>query len=131
MKFEAGLQGEVVAVLRSKTPPPNIAEVIIKGGHAVPAPEAQKVMSEVAVGTPWDELMFRTFLETTARATVRRLRPAGREVADDHAEPSKSGHGVAVTVTVDEGPLYKLRAAGHRWRAHPGGRSQCAGRRFL
>ncbi len=108
VKFEAGLEGQVVAVLRSKTPPPNIAEVIFKGGHAVPEPEAQKAMSEVAVGTPWDELMFRTFLETTARALYDVYGRLGAKWVAIAAEPSKSGRGVAVTVTVDEGPLYKL-----------------------
>ena len=108
VKFESDLQGQVVAVLRSKKPPPTIAEVIFKGSRVVPAPEAQKVMSGVAVGAPWDELMFRTFLETTARALYDSYGRLGAKWVAIAAEPAKSGRGVAVTVTVDEGPLYKL-----------------------
>ncbi|MGD0579235.1 MAG: POTRA domain-containing protein [Bryobacteraceae bacterium] len=109
VKFEAGLQEGVVAVLRSKTPPPNIAEVIFKGSRAVPAPEVQKAMSGVAVGTPWDELMFRTFLETTARAMYDAYGRLGAKFVAITTEPSKNGRGVAVTVNVDEGPVYKLK----------------------
>lgn len=109
VKFEAGLEGGQFAVLRSKTPQPNIAEVIIQGSRVVPAPEVQKAMSGVAVGTPWDELIFRTFLETTARAVYEANGRLGAKFTAITTGPSKTGRGIAVTVTVDEGPQYKLR----------------------
>ena len=109
VKFEAGLKEGVVAVLRSKTPPPNIAEVVFKGARTVPGPEVQKAMAGVAVGTPWDELMFRTFLETTARALYDASGRLGAKFVAITTEPSKIRPGVAVTVTVDEGPVYKLK----------------------
>ena len=109
LKFEAGMQGGMVAVLRSKTPPPNIAEVIFKGAKAVAPQDVQKVMAGVAVGTPWDEQMFRTFLESTARALYDSYGRLGAKFTSITTEPSKSGRGIAVIVTVEEGPVYKLR----------------------
>ena len=108
VKFEAGLQGGLVAVLRSKTPPPNIAEIIVKGAKAVAPQDVQKAMAGVAVGTPWDELMFKTFLETTARALYESYGRLGVKFTSVTTEPAKTGRGVAVIVTVDEGPVYKL-----------------------
>jgi len=108
-KFEAGLKEGVVAVIQPKTPPPNIAQVNFTGAHVIPPQELQRAISEVAVGTPWSEALFRVFLENAIRAmydSVGRLRAKFPTVT---TEPSKTNSGVVVNVTVDEGPVYKLR----------------------
>ncbi len=107
-KFEAGMKDGIVAAIQPKTPPPNITQVNFVGARAVPPQELQRAISEIAVGTPWSEDLFRTFLENAVRAVYDaqgRLRAKFPTIV---TEPSKTSKGVVVTVTVDEGPVYKL-----------------------
>jgi outer membrane protein assembly factor BamA len=107
-KFEAGMKGGLVAVIQPSTPAPKISQVLFVGARAVPPQELQRAISEIAVGTPWSEELFRTFLENAVRAVYDsqgRLRAKFPSIA---TEPSKTSKGVVVTVTVDEGPIYKL-----------------------
>ena len=107
--FEAGMKEGLVAAIQPKTPPPNISQVNFVGARAVPPQELQRAISEIAVGTPWSEELFRIFLENAVRAVYDsqgRLRAKFPAVT---AEPSKTSNGVVVTVTVDEGPVYKLK----------------------
>jgi outer membrane protein assembly factor BamA len=108
-KFEAGMKDGIVAVIQPKTPPPNIAQVNFVGARAVPPQELQRAILEIAVGSPWNEDLFRIFLENAVRAVYDsqgRLRAKFPAIA---TEPSKTSKGVVVTVTVDEGPVYKLK----------------------
>jgi outer membrane protein assembly factor BamA len=107
-KFEAGMKEGLVAVIQPKTPPPNIAQVIFVGARAVPPQELQRAISEIAVGTPWGEDLFRIFLENAVRAVYDAQGRLRAKFPTITTEPSKTSKGVVVTVTVDEGPVYKL-----------------------
>ncbi len=107
-KFEAGMKDGIIAVIQPKTPPPNISKVNFVGARAVPPQELQRAILDIAVGSPWNEQMFRIFLENAVRAVYDsqgRLRAKFPAIT---AEPSKTDKGVVVTVTVDEGPVFKL-----------------------
>jgi outer membrane protein assembly factor BamA len=107
-KFEAGMKDGIIAVIQPRTPPPNISQVVFVGSRAVPPQELQRAITDVAVGTAWSEQMFRVFLENAIRAVYDsqgRLRAKFPAIT---TEPSKTNKGVVVTVTVDEGPVFKL-----------------------
>ncbi len=107
-KFEAGMKEGLVVVIRPKTPPPNIAQVLFVGARAVPPQELQRAILEIAVGTPWSEELFRIFLENAIRAVYDSQGRLRANFPTITTEPSKTSKGVVVTVTVDEGPVYKL-----------------------
>ena len=107
-RFEAGMKDGMVAVIQPKTPAPNISSVLFVGARAVPPQELQRAILEIAVGTPWNEQLFRVFLENAVRAVYDsqgRLRASFPSIT---TAPSKTDKGVVVTVTVEEGPIYKL-----------------------
>lgn len=107
-KFESGMKEGLVAVIQPKTPPPNISRVLFVGAQAVPPQELQRAISDIAVGTPWNEQLFRVFLENAVRAVYDsqgRLRARFPTIT---TAPSATDKGVIVTVTVDEGPVFKL-----------------------
>lgn len=107
-KFEAGMKDGIIAVIQPKTPPPNIAQVNFVGARAVPPQELQRVILEIAVGTPWSEDLFRIYLENAVRAVYDSQGRLRAKFPSITTEPSKTSKGVVVTVTVDEGPVYKL-----------------------
>ena len=107
-KFEAGMKEGIVAVIQPKTPPPNISQVLFVGARAVPPQELQRAILEIAVGTPWSEDLFRIFLENAVRAVYDAQGRLRAQFPTITTEPSKTSKGVVVTVTVDEGPVYKL-----------------------
>jgi outer membrane protein assembly factor BamA len=107
-KFEAGMNEGMIAVIQPKTPPPNISQVLFVGARAVPPQELQRAILEIAVGTPWNEQLFRIFLENAIRAVYDSQGRLRAKFPSITTEPSKTGKGVVVTVTVDEGPIFKL-----------------------
>ena len=107
-KFEAGMKDGLIAVIQPKTPPPNIAHVLFVGARAVPPQELQRAILDIAVGTPWNEEMFRIYLENAVRAVYDSQGRLRAKFPTITTEPSKTSKGVVVTVTVDEGPVYKL-----------------------
>jgi outer membrane protein assembly factor BamA len=107
-KFEAGMKDGMIAVIQPKAPPPNISQVVFVGARAVPPQELQRAITDVAVGTPWSEQMFRVFLENAVRVVYDAQGRLRAKFPSITTEPSKTNKGVVVTVTVDEGPVFKL-----------------------
>lgn len=107
-KFEAGMNDGIIAIIQPKTPPPNISQVNFVGARAVPPQELQRAILEIAVGTPWNEQLFRIFLENAIRAVYDSQGRLRAKFPSITTEPSKTNKGVVVTVTVDEGPVFKL-----------------------
>ncbi len=107
-KFEAGMNDGMVAVIQPKTPPPNISQVLFVGARAIPPQELQRAILDIAVGSPWNEQLFRVFLENAIRAVYDSEGRMRAKFPSITTEPSKTGKGVVVTVTVDEGPVFKL-----------------------
>lgn len=101
-------QGQMVALFGPATLPPSVAEVRFTGNDAVPAAKLQNTMAGVAVGILYDETRFRQVLEANIRPVyeeIGRIRVAFPKVT---VEPAKDVAGVAVTVEIQEGGVYKL-----------------------
>ena len=109
VRFGAGLKEGLEAVIQPKAPAPNIAEVRFVGTQAIPAQEVQKAVAPVAVGTPWSDVLFRAYLETSARAIYDARGRLRAKFTVAKVEPSKTVKGVVVTVQVDEGPVFKMK----------------------
>ncbi len=87
---------------------PRISEVRFTGNDALPTAALLRPISDVAVGIPYTEKALRERLDTAIRPLYDargRIRVAFPKL---EAERAAKLDGVVVTVTVDEGPVYKL-----------------------
>ncbi len=86
----------------------NIAQVEFEGNGAVPSAALRKAINGVAIGVPYTETAMRGLLDSAIRPLYDaggRVRVAFPKIAAAKAEKLD---GVDVTVTVDEGPVYRL-----------------------
>jgi outer membrane protein insertion porin family len=100
--------GELLIVFRPMGTRLNISEINFKGNSVLDTVALWKAINPVAVGTPYSEPLFRQMLDTSVRLAYEEK---GRvRVAFPKIETSKSteNDGINVTVTVEEGPEYKL-----------------------
>jgi outer membrane protein insertion porin family len=107
-KVEEGSTGVETIVFQPVTVLPNIAEVRFKGNDALPTAALLRPISDVAVGIPYTEAALRERLDTAIRPLYEargRIRVAFPKIAVEQAEKSE---GVLATVTVEEGPVYRL-----------------------
>ena len=99
---------DFAVVFRSGKLLPTIALVKFTGNQALPATTLQNKTSEVAIGFPYTEAGFRTLLDNAIRPLYEargRVRVAFPKIT---TELARDVNGIVVTVTVDEGPEFKL-----------------------
>jgi outer membrane protein insertion porin family len=99
-------------VFRPPTAIPRISEVRFEGNSALPSTLLLRTFSEVAVGIPYKEDAVRLRLDASIRALYEargRLRVSFPKVVSQRADKVD---GVIVTVTVNEGEVYKLGQVG-------------------
>jgi len=109
-KLNYELPGEPTILFRPVGDRPRISEVHVTGNESIPATQLLNKFADVAVGAEFTEPGVRRLLDANIRPlyeALGRLRVAFPKIV---AEPSKQPEvtGVSVTVTVEEGPLYKL-----------------------
>jgi outer membrane protein insertion porin family len=109
-KLNYDLPGDPAIVFRPSGERPRISEVHLTGNESVPATELLNKFADVAVGTEFSDAAVRRLLDASVRPMYEargRVRVAFPKII---AEPSKQPEvvGVSLTVTVEEGPLYKL-----------------------
>ena len=95
-------------VFRSARALPTIAQVKFAGNQALPTTLLQNKLAEVAFGFPYTEAGFRTLLDNAIRPLYDargRVRVTFPKIT---TEPAIDVNGLALTVTVDEGPEFKL-----------------------
>lgn len=111
-KLNYDLRGEPTILFRPAGDRPRISEVHISGNESVPAKELLNKFADVAVGTEFTETAVRRLLDASVRPLYEAYGKARVAFTKILAEPSKQAEviGVAVTVTVEEGPAYKLGA---------------------
>lgn len=100
--------GEPMIVFRPPGARANVAAVHFQGNQALPGPELAAAMSRVAVGAVYSEPLFRQMLEQTLRPIYEergQIRVSFPVIA---VEESAENQGLEVTVTIEEGPVYKL-----------------------
>ena len=109
-KLNYDLPGEPTVLFRPAGDRPRISEVHITGNESVPVTQLLNKFADVAVGTEFTEPALRRLLDASIRPMYEahgKVRAAFPKIV---AEPSKEAEviGVSVTVTVEEGPAYKL-----------------------
>ncbi len=98
--------GELVTLFRPAELP-KIAAVRFEGAKAVPAAALESTIARLAIGTEYTEASFRELLTYNARKLYEDQGRLG--VRFPRVRIDKAGTGdVAVTATVDEGPVYHV-----------------------
>jgi len=106
---------EFAIVFRPSRSDPAVAEVSFEGNEVIPSTVLQNAIAEVAVGAPYKETSFRQFLDMSVRPLYDargRIRVAFTKIAVTKASDVQ---GLAVKVTLTEGPAYDftgVRVAG-------------------
>src|SRR5579872_354620 len=111
-KLNYDLPGEPTILFRPAGDRPHISEVHFTGNDSVPATQLLNTFADVAVGTEFTEPAVRRLLDASIRPLYEargKVRVAFPKIV---TEPSKHPEvvGVSVTVSVEEGPTYKLGA---------------------
>jgi outer membrane protein assembly factor BamA len=103
-----GRPGEFVITFHPDRPLPAVALIYFRGNQVLSQATLQDVIQGVAVGMPYTEDRFRDALNASVRPLYEargRLRVSFPAIK---TEPNKEVTGVDVTVTVDEGEIFKL-----------------------
>src|SRR5579863_6477956 len=96
-------------VFRTDRPLATIAEVNFEGNQAVPTTLLQKTIAEVGYGFPYTEAGFLTLLDNSIRPLYDGRGRVGVTFTKVVTEKAKNDvNGLAVTVTVNEGPEFRL-----------------------
>ncbi|PYT32520.1 MAG: hypothetical protein DMG58_10080, partial [Acidobacteria bacterium] len=99
---------QFAVIFRSAKPLPTIAQVTFTGNRVLASTLLQNSISEVAIGFPYSESGFRTLLDHAIRPLYDargHVKVAFPKITTDKA---KDVDGPVVTVTVEEGPEFKL-----------------------
>ena len=109
-RLRSDLAGEPTILFRPPGDRPRIAEVRFLGNEAVETARLANTLAEVAIGTPFTDPNVRLLLDSS----IRRLYEARGRIRVGFPKiegvPSQRPdvNGIALTVTVEEGPEYKL-----------------------
>ncbi|MFN7993706.1 MAG: POTRA domain-containing protein [Bryobacteraceae bacterium] len=99
---------QFVIVFRPARSEPSVAEVIFEGNEVIPLKTLQNAIADVAVGMPYTEDQFRQALDAAIRPLYDargRIRVTFPKIA---VQKAADVDGLAVKVTVKEGPSYDL-----------------------
>ena len=121
-KLEIDAPGQMAIVFRPPNARPNVAEVHFMGNEVIDTTLLANTLAGVAVGVPYSETAIRTLLDSSIRSLYDargRLRVAFPQITT--ARAAKGIDGVAVTVTVTEGPVFNL--AGVKVTGVPSGKT--------
>jgi outer membrane protein insertion porin family len=99
---------QFVIIFRPNRPEAAVAEVTFEGNQVVPAEQLREAIYGVAIGAAYSEPAFRELLNNSVKPLYDargRIRASFPKIT---SEKSRSVDGVAVHVTVDEGPSFDL-----------------------
>ncbi len=99
---------QLVILFRPATPRPTVAQVTAKNTGEIPASVIQSTAYGVAVGTIYSEPRFRQLLDGSIRPLYEAAGHLRVSFPTVEGEPAKDVKGVAVTVTIEQGPVYKF-----------------------
>lgn len=99
--------GTLVVVFRPSRLP-SVAEIYFKDNHAVDNVTLQKAAANSGIGAVYTERRFREVLDASVRREYEAKGYMAAKFTKLETAPAKGNKGVAVTVTVEEGPVYKL-----------------------
>lgn len=107
-RLTSELTPELVILFRPSSPRPVVAEVTFKNTGEIPVAVLQNAIASAAVGMGYTEGRMRQWLESSARPLYEakgRLRVSFPTI---ETSPAKNSKGLAVTIHVDQGEVYKL-----------------------
>ena len=87
---------------------PSVAEVTFKGNSVINTAKLQQAVAGAAIGAVYSENRFLQVLDASIRPVYESMGYLGVQFPSFDVTPSKTVNGVAVTVTVKEGAVYKL-----------------------
>jgi outer membrane protein insertion porin family len=99
--------GNLMVVFRPSSLP-SVAEVHFKGNKAIPTAKLQQAAAGAAVGAVFTENRFRQVLDASIRPVYEAAGYLGVQFPKFEVAPAKNVKGIAVTVEVQEGEIYKL-----------------------
>jgi outer membrane protein insertion porin family len=108
-KLVADGPGQLAVVFRPSTPVPAIGEVKFTGNEALANSALHNTFGLVAIGVPYTEQRVRDLLESSIRPLYESRGRMHVSFPKIEAKKMATVDGLSVTVTVDEGPVYKLR----------------------
>lgn len=107
-RLTAELTPELVILFRPSAPRPVVAEITFKNTGEIPVAAVQNAIASAAVGMGYTEGRMRQWLDASARPLYEargRLRVSFPSI---ETAPAKNSKGLAVTVEVNQGAVYKL-----------------------
>jgi outer membrane protein insertion porin family len=87
---------------------PSVAEITFKGNTAIPTTKLQQIISGAGIGSVFTEDRFRQILDANVKPAYEALGYMRVQFPTLDVATAKSVSGVAVTVHVKEGAVYKL-----------------------
>jgi outer membrane protein insertion porin family len=87
---------------------PSVAEITFKGNTAIPTAKLQQIVSGAGIGSTFTENRFRQVLDANVRPAYEALGYMRVQFPTFDVSPAKNVNGVAVTVHVKEGDVFKL-----------------------
>jgi outer membrane protein insertion porin family len=87
---------------------PSVAEITFKGNKAIPTTRLQEAVTGAGIGAVFTENRFRQILEASVRPVYEALGYLDVQFPTFDVTPAKNVDGIAVTVQVNEGEVYKL-----------------------
>jgi len=107
-KVIADAPGDLVILFRPVKSRPSVARVKFENTGDLPSGLLQTKIFDVAVGLEYDEQRMRLMLENTIRPLYEARGMIHVTFPKIAQEPAKDVEGIVVTVTVEQGPVYKL-----------------------
>ncbi|MEO8128893.1 MAG: POTRA domain-containing protein [Bryobacteraceae bacterium] len=105
-----GERGKELTVVFGPTTLPSVAEVKFAGNEVISKQTLQMTIAGVAVGAVYSEARFQQILDNTIRPLYEAKGKIRVKFPKLNTEKAKDVDGLIVTVTVVEGPTYKLGA---------------------
>jgi outer membrane protein insertion porin family len=99
--------GDLTVVFRPSSLP-SVAEITFKGNKAIPTTKLQTAAAPAAVGAVFTENRFRQVLDASVRPLYEAQGYLAVRFPKLDVAPARNVNGVAVTVEVQEGDIYKL-----------------------
>ena len=87
---------------------PSVAEITFRGNAAIPTTKLQQIISGAGIGAVYTESRFRQVLDANVRPAYEALGYLRVQFPTLDVKPANTTNGIAVTVHVKEGGVYKL-----------------------
>jgi outer membrane protein insertion porin family len=99
---------QMAIVFMPDTPPPNISVVKITGNEAVDTGTLLRAVNQVAIGAPLTDMRLKQICDGAIKQVYAAHGFVAVTFPSIQSEPSKTDHGMVVTIQIKEGPTFKF-----------------------